>query len=59
MKTFKSILVGVVALLTFGGCSHFLDIKPTDQITADALFASEGGVQAFLASLYYQMPIES
>ncbi len=59
MKTIKSILLGVAALLTFGGCSNFLDIKPTDQITADALFASEGGVQAFLANLYYQMPIES
>ena len=59
MKTFKTIILGVAALLTFGGCSNFLDIKPTDQITADALFASEGGVQAFLANLYYQMPIES
>ena len=59
MKTIKTILISITALFTLASCSNFLDIKPTDKITAESLFASEGGIQAFLANLYYQMPIES
>lgn len=39
-------------------CKGFLDLKPTNKITADALLATEAGVDAFLANLYYNLPIE-
>ena len=39
-------------------CSDFLDVDPTDAITADALFSSDAGIEAYLANLYHKMPIE-
>lgn len=57
MKTIKSILSGCAALVMTASCS-FLGVEPTDKITPDAIFASEGGIEAFLANLYSQLPIE-
>jgi len=57
MKTIKSIILGFAALCAAVSCS-FLDVEPTDKITADRIFASEGGIEAFLANLYDQLPIE-
>ena len=59
MKRIYSILL--TCLIPLGltvGCSDFLDVKPTDSITAEALFSSESGIQAYLATLYHEMPIE-
>jgi len=40
------------------GCKGFLDVESNDRIPADKLFATEGGMEAFLASIYYDLPIE-
>ena len=59
MKRIYSILL--TCLIPLGltvGCSDFLDVKPTDSITSEALFSSESGIQAYLATLYNEMPIE-
>jgi len=45
-------------LVSVASCSY-LDVQPTDKVSADALFSSEKGIEAFLANLYYQMPIEA
>ncbi|MCQ2183868.1 MAG: RagB/SusD family nutrient uptake outer membrane protein [Bacteroidales bacterium] len=59
MKTIRIIAVCAIALLSLSSCKKsFLDVKPTDKITADVLFASDAGVKAFVANLYYQMPVE-
>ena len=58
MKTIKTILWGAVTLLALSACSSYLDVEPTDKITAESLFSTEGGIEAYLADLYYKMPIE-
>ena len=59
MKRIYSILLScLIPLGLTVGCSDFLDVKPTDIITAEALFSSESGIQAYLATLYNEMPIE-
>jgi hypothetical protein len=57
MKNLKY-MVMLIALLFVAGCSDYLDLKPTDKVTADDVFASQAGIDAFLANLYYNMPIE-
>lgn len=57
MKFNRYILL-VLALTGLFGCSDYLELEPTNQITADALFSSPEGVKTFMAGLYYQMPIE-
>jgi len=52
-------IVNCLAVILFvAGCSDFLDVKPTNLITVDAVFASEEGIEAFLAHMYHDMPIE-
>lgn len=48
----------LVVLLTFSCNDDFLNVSPTDKITGDALFASQEGIDAYLANLYRQIPIE-
>ncbi len=51
--------VWMLILLVLAGCNDdFLNVKPTDKITGDALFASQEGIDAYLANLYRQIPIE-
>jgi len=58
MKNNKIIAIAfIVHFLTFS-CG-FLDVDPTDKVSSEALFSSEKGMEAFLANLYYKMPIES
>lgn len=57
MKLFKYILLFTIVSLM--GCSdNFLNLEPTDKISANAIFASPDGVKAFMANLYSQIPIE-
>jgi len=58
MKKIIYILFATVLMIPAVSCSY-LDVKPTDKVSADALFSSEEGIEAFLANLYYQMPIEA
>ena len=41
------------------GCNDdFLDLEPTDKISADAIFSSPDGINALMANLYAHAPIE-
>lgn len=46
------------AALFLVSCSEFLDLRPLDKVDAEALFLNPAGVQAYMANLYYQLPIE-
>ena len=54
----KNLFLLMITVLLMAGCSDFLDVQPTDKVTADAIFASDEGIEAFLATLYRNMPIE-
>jgi hypothetical protein len=54
----KNILAIVVLILITAGCRNYLELEPTDKVTADAVFGSEKGIEAFLANLYRNAPIE-
>lgn len=56
MKKYKILLI--IVFIGLIGCENYLEIEPTNKISADALFASEEGIKAFMANLYYQTPIE-
>lgn len=59
MKKMKiySALVLVVGILC-GSCSDFLEIEPKDRITGDALLSSDGGINAYMAANYFNLPME-
>lgn len=51
--------VWLLILIISVSCNdNFLDVAPTDKITGDALFSSQEGIDAYLANLYRQIPIE-
>ncbi len=52
------ILTAIALILGFSACSDFLEVEPKDRITGDALFSSDGGIDAYMAGLYYDLPIE-
>ena len=57
MKSYRNIVL-IIALSIIGCNDSFLNLKPTDKVSADALFASPEGIKVFMANLYSQMPIE-
>lgn len=58
MKFYRNIYV-LLTLFGLLGCNEeYLQLEPTDKVSADALFSSPEGVKTFMAGLYYQMPIE-
>ena len=58
MKLFKYIVL-LVTITSLTSCNdEFLDVEPTDLISADAIFSSPEGVKAFMANLYSQLPVE-
>ncbi len=57
MKKFRYILYIAAAMLPLASC-NFLDVEPTNKVSADAVVSSPAGIQAFLANLYYDLPIE-
>ncbi len=56
MKTYKILLL--ITFIGLLGCEDYLELEPTNKISAEALFSSEEGVKAYMANLYYQAPIE-
>ena len=54
----KNLVLLTITVLLMAGCSDFLDVEPTDRVTPNAIFTSNEGVEAFLATLYRNMPIE-
>jgi len=56
MKIFY--ILFLIVFVGLSGCDDYFEIEPTNKISADALFASEEGVEAYMANLYYQAPIE-
>ena len=58
MKKTAYILLIFVSLAA-AGCKGFLDVTPTNKVSADEVVSSPAGIQAFLANLYYRMPIEA
>lgn len=57
MKIIQYILL--VIIVGFSSCKKdFLEVEPTNKISADAIFSSPEGVQTFMANLYSQLPIE-
>ncbi len=56
MKHFKHTII--IVLLFIVSCDDFLNVEPTDRVTKEALFSSKEGIDAYLANLYYQLPIE-
>ena len=59
MKKYIYIISIFAALALTSGCANFLDVKPTNKVSADEVVSSPAGIQAFLANLYYRMPIEA
>ncbi len=57
MKNIKYIFNALLVLLFFA-CSDVLDIKPKNKLAAEDLFSNPGGVKAYMANLYFQLPIE-
>jgi len=47
------LIAGIIA-----SCTEPLDLRPLDKVDAEALFATPAGVKAYMANLYYQMPVE-
>ena len=58
MKKTAYIILILVAFCAVG-CKGFLDVTPTNKVSADEVVSSPAGIQAFLANLYYRMPIEA
>lgn len=56
-KRYLYILFGVV-FTVFSSCSNYLDVEPKNKIPGDAVLSDPNGVEAFIANLYYQAPIE-
>ena len=54
-----SLILSILFVGLFISCSKdYLELQPTNKISANDLFASEEGVKAFMANLYFRSPIE-
>ncbi len=49
----KIIYLAVSALLSFSSCSDFLDKKPLDSLTEDAVFNDDALLTAYVTACYY------
>ncbi len=58
MKNFKYSILGLAAIFGAVSCADFLEVEPKDRVTGDALLSSDGGINAYMASHYYNLPIE-
>lgn len=54
----RNSILFIIFLVTFSACSNFLEVEPKDRMTGNALFASDGGINAYMAGLYFDLPIE-
>jgi starch-binding outer membrane protein, SusD/RagB family len=58
MKKYKLCFYVAVTIFFLSACSDFLDLKPLDKVSAEALLSNENGINLLLANLYNQMPVE-
>lgn len=59
MKKFIYIVAGFsAAAFSLWSCSNFLNVEPKDKLTGDIIFSSESGVNAYIAGMYYNLPME-
>ncbi|MEG2061508.1 MAG: RagB/SusD family nutrient uptake outer membrane protein [Alistipes sp.] len=57
MKAIKYMIFGVLAL-AMTGCADFLDVDIKDRIKGEDLLTSDGGIKAYMAGHYFNLPIE-
>src|SRR6201996_7289485 len=57
MKNFKYIILTVLVMLGASACRK-LNIAPTNIVSNQDVFTSAGGIQAYMARLYSELPIE-
>ena len=58
MKKMKYLMISLVAVLGASSCADFLEVEPKDRVTGDALLSSDGGINAYMAGHYYNLPME-
>ena len=58
MKKIKYLSIICTITLLGYACSDFLELEVKNKITAEGLYSDDKGIQAYLASLYFQLPIE-
>ena len=54
----RNLIILITTVFVTAGCSDFLELQPTDKVTPESIFASDAGIEAFLANLYRNMPVE-
>lgn len=56
----KKVEILLLSILTVGfiSCADFLEVEPKDRVTGNALLSSDGGIRAYMAGHYYNLPIE-
>ncbi|HEY0669577.1 MAG TPA: RagB/SusD family nutrient uptake outer membrane protein [Sphingobacteriaceae bacterium] len=52
------ILTLVTSFLVLSSCKDALDVAPKNIIQSDIIFSDESAIEAYLASLYYELPVE-
>ena len=50
--------MGLVTVFGAASCADFLEVEPKDRVTGNALLSSDGGINAYMAGHYYNLPIE-
>ena len=58
MKKIKYLIMGLVTVFGAASCADFLEVEPKDRVTGNALLSSDGGINAYMAGHYYNLPIE-
>jgi hypothetical protein len=58
MNKIKLYICVAVTSLYLSACNDFLDLKPLDKVSAEALLSDVNGINLLLANLYNQMPVE-
>jgi hypothetical protein len=56
-NNFKIIIAVVVAIAIMSGCEKQLDLKPTNDLTADDVYATSTGYKQALAKVYGAMAL--
>lgn len=57
MKYSYKFIIALVAIISIAGCTNKLDLKPTNDITADVVYATPLGYKQALAKLYGSMAL--
>lgn len=54
----KVLLYSILIWLCATACSDYLDLKPSNIVTDEDVYANESGVKTALTRLYIDLPIE-